>query len=431
MKRIGILIVMIGAFFFKVPSSSSFQDACPESVKRMSASFFAKRNTTYRIKKVYDLEGSRIQVAENCKIIIDGGKLINGTLVGDNTIIEVKRNNVVFEGMSFGGSYIMPIIKTDYFNIDRNTLVNLFSLTDNSIENEVIINHDLEVSIPKEWYGVVTVDSNTDILLNANIHLLPSSYKGGNIFYVDNCENVTFSGSGHLIGDLVEHQGTDGECIYGIFIANSSNVTIKEITCEYFWGDGIYIYPGGITHKRGQICNNILIDNVTCNYNRRQGISVVGGSNIVIKNSRLENTGVLRGTAPMSGIDIEPANHYDYQVDNVIIKNCFFKNNGVYARRPCPQYNDIMVVGNNERVRIVNCSVQCIFFWNSSRIELDSCSVARVLHTIDNNKVHDISIKNSTIAHVLSNFRRIKNVSVFSSNIGRVEREEVFMYKEK
>ena len=378
----------------------------------LNAGSFAKPNTKYIVRGNCSLNDAKIRVGSDCIIILDGGKLRNGEIVGNDTYITISKGDRFFSDITFSGSFIMPIIKSDYFAIDETTLCDMFDLTSKTIKNDVYINDNLSVTIPSEWNGVVTTKSNTNIYVNAAITLNANSFKGGNVFYIRDCHDVTISGNGKIVGDLLTHEGNEGECIYGVFIRNSENISIKNITCEYFWGDGIYIYPGSIDEKAVPICRNIVIDGVTCNSNRRQGISIVGGENIVIKNSRLINTGIIRGTAPSSGIDIEPAG--GAIADNITIECCVFNNNGNTA--DCP--SDLQVVNNYGAVSIKRCRLQNFFYGHADNINFEDCEIEGQFYTSSSGIGNNVRIVNSSINKIHNNLIKNGNVKLVNTTIG-------------
>ena len=112
------------------------------------------------------------------------------------------------------------------------------------------------------------------------------------------------------------------------------NIVIKGIHFEKSGGDGICISGiSGYPNSDPVHPKNILIQDVVCDDNHRQGISVTGGENVKIMNSVLQNT---RGTAPEAGMDWEP----DWErLVNVGMTNCYFFNNRIkgiemYLYRP-------------------------------------------------------------------------------------------------
>ena len=71
------------------------------------------------------------------------------------------------------------------------------------------------------------------------------------------------------------------------------------------------------------ISKNVTIKNCDIGYNRRQGISLVGSDGVEIVNNHIHHT---NGTAPQSGIDIEPG---FYPGRNTIIKGNTFTENKI------------------------------------------------------------------------------------------------------
>ncbi|NQT86168.1 right-handed parallel beta-helix repeat-containing protein, partial [bacterium] len=84
-------------------------------------------------------------------------------------------------------------------------------------------------------------------------------------------------------------------------------------------GDGIYL---GVS-QRGVTNKNILIQDVVCDANHRQGISVISAEDLLIENTIMRNTS---GTAPQAGIDFEP-NHAGEKLVRCVMRNCLTENN--------------------------------------------------------------------------------------------------------
>ena len=99
---------------------------------------------------------------------------------------------------------------------------------------------------------------------------------------------------------------------------SSHKVNIINLSIVDTGGDGIYL---GIS-KRGEP-PDILIKNVVCDGNNRQGISVIAAVNMLIEDTKLINTS---GTAPEAGIDFEP-NLPDEPIRNCVMRNCYSENN--------------------------------------------------------------------------------------------------------
>ena len=104
-----------------------------------------------------------------------------------------------------------------------------------------------------------------------------------------------------------------------INLHSCGNIKILGLTLTESGGDGIYLGTGkaGVTNK------DILIRDVVCDKNYRQGISVITAENLLIENTMLSNTD---GTAPRAGIDFEP-NGPTERVVNCVMRNCVAQNN--------------------------------------------------------------------------------------------------------
>ena len=184
--------------------------------------------------------------------------------------------------------------------------------------------HYMVDSAGKTAAAALRVRSNLTIEIQsgATVELFPNDQRSHRMFYVLQCENVTFQGGGTLVGERYGHLGTSGEWGMGIDVRSSHNVTIKDLEIKEFWGDSIYV-GGGATMTTGY-STNILIQNVNAHSSRRQGISVTSWvDGIIIEDCTIHN---IYGTNPQSGIDIE-TNDPEMPVRNVIIRNNTFFDN--------------------------------------------------------------------------------------------------------
>lgn len=93
----------------------------------------------------------------------------------------------------------------------------------------------------------------------------------------------------------------------GISIAGSSNVTLISPTTNGCWGDGIYI-ANSYTRKTNAWPSAIKVLDHRALRCRRQGVTIVSGSNIVFERPVWESIG---GTMPSAGLDIEPNSNQD------------------------------------------------------------------------------------------------------------------------
>ena len=138
--------------------------------------------------------------------------------------------------------------------------------------------------------------------------------------------NVVIRG-GTLIGDRDSHiytpRPSDGKTVHDeghlICIQNESQyVLVEDVTLSKANGDGILLVG---QKGEGSSVKDITIRNNEFSYNRRQGISVVGGVRILIHNNEIHHTS---GTPPQFGIDIESLK---YESRDIIIRQNTFHNN--------------------------------------------------------------------------------------------------------
>lgn len=173
----------------------------------------------------------------------------------------------------------------------------------------------------------------------AILKAMPNALTSYAIINLYNVSNVEISG-GTLLGERYEHIGNIGEGGHGILINDiADTITIRNLTSKDCWGDGVFI--GSSVPAR-----NILLENVICDNNRRQGMSITHAENVIINNSTFKNT---NGTNPQAGIDIEP--NPNCYVKNVAINNSSFFDN---------EWAGIALIGSYglyvENVKISDCT---------------------------------------------------------------------------
>lgn len=175
------------------------------------------------------------------------------------------------------------------------------------------------------------------------------------MFYLTSVTNVEIAG-GKLVGDRNAHLSTSGEHGMGITIGKATdNIRVKNMTIRDCWGDGIYIGSDS-----SGIARNVLIENVVCDNNRRQGLTITQAENVTVRNSIFKNT---NGISPQSGLDIEP--NTGCHVKNVTVKNCQFANNAGWG---------LIINGDNGLyVSAVNID-SCVFSGNATGIGVSQSS---------------------------------------------------------
>ncbi len=179
------------------------------------------------------------------------------------------------------------------------------------------------------YYGGIELSSNIAFLLdqNAVIEMVPNDKWNYCAIAIRNNAFVVVSG-GTIIGDRDNHdnvpRASDGAtahdeghliCIEG----DSESVTIENMVLAKANGDGVLMV--GSAAGQEQRLRDININRNNFSDNRRQGVSIVGGKNILIENNEFHHT---NGTAPEFGIDIEGAGRIN---DSIVIRTNYFHNN--------------------------------------------------------------------------------------------------------
>lgn len=171
------------------------------------------------------------------------------------------------------------------------------------------------------YTGGVVLPSNIHFELDpgATIQMAASTTENYCAVDISNKEDVIISG-GTIRGDHDSHVPDHAEghaiCVWGGDA--SKRVLIEDMTLTKAAGDGVLINGGNDPYSQ-----DVTIRNNDISDNRRQGISVVGGVNVVVENNWIHHT---QGSEPQFGIDIEGP---DYTNRDILIRNnSFYQNQG-------------------------------------------------------------------------------------------------------
>lgn len=186
----------------------------------------------------------------------------------------------------------------------------------------------------------IKVPSNITLHLSkqAILKAIPNHSERYSIFTFQESKNAALIG-GILVGERHAHEQNirnekvkKGQWGHGVQLVSARNVLIEDVTARDFWGDGFEVLDSQRQHisKKAKIQTaDLTFRRITADGNRRQGLSILDGKNILIEDSVFKNT---HGHLPEAGIDIEPEN--SETVDTLIIRNSKFINNsggGIYA----------------------------------------------------------------------------------------------------
>lgn len=181
-------------------------------------------------------------------------------------------------------------------------------------ENAVVLLPDFPILVNDKG---IKLNNNSVLLFdnNSQLKLKPTDKGGYAIININNKKNVSIYNA-KIVGDRNEHLGTKGEWGMGISINDASDVKVYNAVIKNCWGDGIYI--GGKNFSNNVTISGGLIDN-----NRRNGISIIGGDNILLQDLVISNS---NGANPQTGIDLEPNNQQNKKL-NVSLKSILTFNN--------------------------------------------------------------------------------------------------------
>lgn len=332
-------------------------------------------NNVYKIRYDFDLNGATINLPANSVLQFVGGSIKNGTLNGNNTVIEADSNAVIFDSVVIEGTWNVEHIYDSWFAfntspsyVSNQIITNILALSNDDVYNTIHFDADrtyyfentykgktnLGDDVRPDYWKLNTSDydflriftgftSNTRLIVNNTIQMLPTNQGAYFVFHIEGKSNIEISGTGTINADAKDHLYTDpfaGTDYYGewghVFNFRScNNIVIRDITVGYAFGDALAFsniaYNNNGTKAAGPATKNVLIDGVKVLYARRNGIAL-GGNNYTITNVYFEGCGSdeIKGTAPMAGIDFE--NDYT-EVEpsgvcsNVSISSCKFKNN--------------------------------------------------------------------------------------------------------
>lgn len=362
-----------------------------------------KPNTVYVVRYDFCLGGATITLPKNSTLKFEGGSIDNGTIVGNNScIISDIDKTILGKDLVIEGTWNIEHIYDRWFAFDSSTdflsnqiITNILALSNDNVYNTIHFDADrtyyfentykgktnLGDNVRPNYWLLNTPDydflriftgftSNTHLIVNNTIQMLPTNQGAYFIFHIENKENITISGTGAINGDAKDHLYTDpfagtnyyGEWGHVLNFRSCNNVVVRDITIGYAFGDGIALgnaaYNNNGVKEAGLATKNVTIDAVKVLYARRNGISL-GGNNYTITNVYFEGNGsdTIKGTAPMAAIDFEN-DYVDIEPSglctNVSMNNCKFKDNKYDVSSTIR--DDLYEVPRGELVNISDCN---------------------------------------------------------------------------
>ena len=299
------------------------------------ASFFCAPNSKYVLRYPHHFIDT-VYIPQNCEIIFKGGRM-SGPVKFENTKLN---GNVDLRGSSISG-----IIKNKRFN--ASWLCHIDGITDDAKSINEIISICDEIFFPRGRYrlvsqydtkGIEPNDCQLKILTHIGIHKDNVKLLGEKgtefISHMPSCVICAFSTPNKIEESIknIEVSGitfnviNDGksfhELIHTIKLVGVDNFKIVDCVFNDFWGDAICLGHYGDNPKTGErtrnqnvrILNNLIVGGE--HHNNRNGISIVNGKNVLVKDNIIKNTS--RKDMP-GGIDVEP-NNSAYTIENIRIE---------------------------------------------------------------------------------------------------------------
>jgi len=285
-----------------------------------------------------------------------------------------------------------------------------------------------------DWIvGPIKVSSNLEIIFADGVVVRAKAGEFKNrsdcLFDISDRTNVTLRGKGKVrfVMNKDDYQNpelyTKGEHRHTINIYNSRNVLVQNLQLESSGGDGVYVGSGG----QGEGSRNITLDRLICLNHYRQGISVTGVENLLIKNCQFNETS---GTAPQCGIDYEP-NYPEFSLVNCVAVNCEFNRNAeaginlslnkldATSRPVSISFRNCRVTGNKIGIRIISTGSGTPV--GSGKIEFVNCMIADNQYSvaISEHRVKNLSLifKNTVIDNRKAKGEAMRISSGCSENI--------------
>lgn len=195
-------------------------------------------DTIYEVRYDFDLNGAEVTIPEGCVLDFQGGSLNNGTIVGSNTLISSNINNI-FKNIVVKGTWINSYVKVDWFNIDSENL----DLSVSSVKNALNLCSECSTIEfgPKLYYiNMIRPKSNMTIVGHGDktiLKLIENSKLYNHPIQINNTHNVRVM---NLCVDGNYNKQSVDKSKYGIYVVNSQNITIENVSISEC-SEGIFL----------------------------------------------------------------------------------------------------------------------------------------------------------------------------------------------
>ena len=283
----------------------------------LTAIMLNQSNTIYEIRYDFDLNGETIEMQEGCTLKFEGGSLMNGKIVGNNTFIQ-SEIRTIFNNTTCEGTFSNEVGYPEWFFIPYN--VNNVEYDDYSLQ--CALNLFKEVCISKEYttYGSLN--------LKSYCHL----YGGGSITNTHAAALLKSDGMKNIHIENLRFEQTDKIRSFALFYTASYNIRIEHCICENIGiinSDGTYRVNSTYSGKVEVLFNKCHSyqyknDGTEIKDNIVNAIFLAFTDNILVKSNEIEN--VFQAITIWGGDGVR----YEwYDIDNK--KPIFGSNNGTIS----------------------------------------------------------------------------------------------------
>lgn len=238
----------------------------------------------------------------------------------------LKKYDMLIAGryVSFRSAASNLAVKASSFGFDPEDSTEILQKALDSGARKIVVDKQASPWITRPLF----VRSNSEIVFERGVEVVAKKGaflgKCDSLLTLDRAENVKVSGYGATLrmhrADYAAPPYTKAEWRMSINLRSSRNVTIEGLSLVESGGDGVYV---GVAGKKGGPCRDIVLRDLVCDRQYRQGISVISVRNLLIERCVLRNTG---GTPPAAGIDFEP-NHPSEELDGIVMRDCTISDN--------------------------------------------------------------------------------------------------------
>ncbi len=182
--------------------------------------------------------------------------------------------------------------------------------------------------MPTPWIvDKIELESDQEIFFEPGVEVVAKKGgfrgRGDCLFTAWNKRNIRLIGPGATLrmhrSDYDAPPYEKAEWRHVLSLRGCTNVLVEGLTLAESGGDGIYLGAG----QDGEPNVDVVIRNVICDRNYRQGISVITARRLLIEKVILRGTA---GTPPAAGIDFEPNHPWEVLVD-CVMRDCLIEDN--------------------------------------------------------------------------------------------------------